>query len=450
MAGKLRQTDFAFREIQMMKYQIIRMSLWVCVLVVSSGARAAESVKAPFKYVWAKAYHILPETHNNESGYFSLVDGLDGKMYIGTTKYHQNSYLVQFDPKTEKQKIVIDVHKLCGLTASGFAAQSKIHTRNFVGKSGKVYCGSMQGYRDGDDKSDYPGGYVMVYDPKTNQAENLGMPSRGKSVIDVAADEKRGLIYAVILKPDNFWMVYNTNQRSWRKLGPISLYYGQTLIDGQGRAYTITKDGFRLARYDPVSEKVTVRRIQIGQEMLRQHMPNWRLGPDGRTSYLMGQDETTLWSVDLFSEEEVVKATRVGKMLQGKNLRCVIGMDVAPDGRVYAVIRVDNETDFVGQTHSQSHFPGRGFLHHLTRYDPQTGKIEDLGVLAISNPDFLDLARTPHCHGYQKFPDGTLAPRDHHFALKINKDGEVYITTIYPFALLRIRGLGTISNDERK
>src|SRR5687768_3538610 len=77
-------------------------------------AQDAAPAKAPFNYLWGKAYHIMPGTHNNESGYFSLVEGLNGKLYIGTAKYGENAYLVEFDPKTEKQRIVIDTNKLTG------------------------------------------------------------------------------------------------------------------------------------------------------------------------------------------------------------------------------------------------------------------------------------------------------------------------------------------------
>ncbi|MAE62914.1 MAG: hypothetical protein CMJ18_01470, partial [Phycisphaeraceae bacterium] len=66
------------------------------------------------------------------------------------------------------------------------------------------------------------------------------------------------------------------------------------------------------------------------------------------------------------------------------------------------------------------------------------GRIDDLDILAVRNPEFVDLRTRPHCHGYQTFPDGTVAPKDHHYALKINRDGDIYITTIYPFALLRV------------
>ena len=116
-------------------------------VLVAASTLSAAAAEAPFKYVWATAHHILPQTHNNESGYFSLVDGLDGRMYVGTTRYDVNSYLVEFDPQTQRQRIVIDTHELTGQTATKSAAQAKIHTRNFVGPSGRVYCGSMHGHR---------------------------------------------------------------------------------------------------------------------------------------------------------------------------------------------------------------------------------------------------------------------------------------------------------------
>ncbi|MCM8765001.1 MAG: hypothetical protein NC830_06560, partial [Candidatus Omnitrophica bacterium] len=90
---------------------------------------------------------------------------------------------MEFDPYTERQKIVIDTHKVCGISATGYAAQAKIHTKNSVGKSGKIYVGSKQGYRSQGDTSEYPGGYVMVYDPATQKPECLGMPYPGQGVI---------------------------------------------------------------------------------------------------------------------------------------------------------------------------------------------------------------------------------------------------------------------------
>src|SRR5438132_5780658 len=172
--------------------------------------------KAPFPYVRAKAYHIPPETTTEESGYFSLCEGRNGRIYIGRAAYGRDAYLVELDPAAEKMRVVLDVHKLVGLPLepTGYAAQSKIHTRNFVGPSGKIYVGSKQGYPTAREKetgkiATYRGGYVMTYDPATGKAVSLGMPmslddkrqpagaKEGEGVIDVVADEARGLIYAI-------------------------------------------------------------------------------------------------------------------------------------------------------------------------------------------------------------------------------------------------------------
>ena len=200
---------------------------------------AAEPAKAPFHYVWATAYHVLPGTHTDESGYFSLCEGHNGKIYVGTAAYGFNAYLVEFDPKTGKQRIVVDVNKVCGLTPEEptYAAQAKIHTRNFVAPSGKIYVGSKQGYRRGKDRdtADYPGGYVMVYDPATDKAENLGMPFKGEGVIDVTADEKSGLVYVVTCE-DHHWMILDLKTKKYREPDPkLRLTpYAQTLLDYQG------------------------------------------------------------------------------------------------------------------------------------------------------------------------------------------------------------------------
>ncbi len=420
----------------------VGMAALLCAALAAGGT-------AP-KLLWGKAYHILPETHSDESGYFSLCEGKNGRIYIGTAKYGQNAFLVEFDPATEKQRVVIDTHKLCGLDATGYAAQAKIHTRNFVGPSGRIYVGSKQGYRRGpDDKGDYPGGYVMAYDPTADKAECLGMPCRGQGVIDVAADEGRGLLYVVTCE-DQHWMLGDLKGKSYRELGPLLAPYATTLLDAKGRANAITK-GFQLAQYDPATGKVSVRDIAVGgkslgAEDLKLGPICWDLASDGRTACLIRMSEPSLFAIDLASEGPTVAATNLGRMIEGKGFDSRGSLRVAPDGRVYAAIRVDSETGF-----------GSGHLHHVVRYDPRQetrdrdvppttkpGKMEDLGVLAVKNPDFFDFRPGPDgkpkpwTHGFHKLPDGTLTPLHCHMALLVARDGTLCVTVIYPFTLLRI------------
>jgi hypothetical protein len=135
----------------------------------------------------------LPSEYTNqESGYFSIIEGHNGRLYIGAAKYGVNAYLLEFDPQAGSTQMVLDVHAVIASSAMGFAAQSKIHTRNNVGASGKIYVGSKQGYPEkGESRDLYRGGYVLTYDPGTGRREQFGIPMPGHGVISVMPDESR-------------------------------------------------------------------------------------------------------------------------------------------------------------------------------------------------------------------------------------------------------------------
>ncbi len=426
----------------------------------------ARSATAPFTYVPSKAFHIPPETTTEESGYFSLCEGRNGKIYIGTAAYGRNAFLVEFDPATEKQRIVLDVHKLLGLplTPTGYAAQSKLHTRNFVGPSGKIYVGTKQGYptaaenaalKRGEKIPTYRGGYVLVYDPATDTAENLGMPlpiaskpagaKEGEGVIDVTADEARGLIY-VITCEEQHWFLYDVKTKQFRELGPILRDQPNTLIDAQGRGTAITKD-YQIARYNPKTAKVSVDPLLVGGKPFAEVLgtnrvhPDWRITPDGKTAYLQVLNDLRMFRVDLSGKEgKAVVATSLGDRLAGVHPDSRGSIALGPDGRVYSALRVDNKTGF-----------GAGYLHHLIRHDPKKkSAMEDLGVFTVSNPGFFDFkgpqATNPDGsarprHGYHTLPDGTLTPLHVIMGMIVARDGTIYATTIYPYSLLKVEGM---------
>lgn len=403
-------------------------------------ASPAVAQTAPFREIPGTAYHILPETHTDESGYFSLCEGHDGKMYVGTAKYGYNAYLVEFDPKTQKQRIVLDVNKLCGLDTKGptYAAQSKIHTRNHVGPSGTIYVGSKQGYRRGkDDTADYPGGYVMTYDPATGKAVNHGMPFKGEGVNDTTADEKNGLIYVVTCE-DHHWMIYNMKSKTYvepdskMRLTP----YAQTLVDAKGRGVVITRE-FQLARFDPATKAYTVSDFAsdgklIGTAGDKLGPACWAITPDAKTAYLIRMSDSTLFRIDLSGDGPKVPVADLGRMIEGKNFDSRGSLIVGHDGKVYALMRIDNTTGF-----------GTGYLHHLVSHDPATKAMKDHGVIVVKNGDWFDFGPgkdgkpKPWSHGFHKLPDGKYTPLHVHMALCMAKDRTLYATSIYPFTLLR-------------
>jgi hypothetical protein len=436
-----------------------------CLIVSTVGAADPVPPKTPpasLKYLWAKAYHIPPETTTEESGYFSLCQGKNGKIYIGCAAYGRDSYLVEFDPTTEKMRIVLDTHELVGLplVPTGYAAQSKIHTRNFVGPSGLVYVGTKQGYPTAEEKktgkvATYRGGYVITYDPATEKATNLGMPmplgdmrlpadaKEGEGVIDVTADESRGLIYVITCEHQH-WMLYETEhpEKGYRDLGPILRDQPNTLIDKRGRAAAITKD-YDIARYDPATDKATIDPLLVDGKPFRDVIgpkavhPDWRLAADGTTAYLQLLNDLRMFRIDLSGDVgKPVVAVSLGNRVEGRGPDSRGSIAIGPNGRVYSSVRVNNETKF-----------GDGYLHHLVRFDPKANQMSDLGVYAVKNPDFFDFkgpqAKNPDGslrprHGFHTLPDGTLTPLHVIMATIVANDGTIYATTIYPFTLLRI------------
>jgi hypothetical protein len=404
-------------------------------LALFSLALAAVARAEPPAYVAATAHYILPETTSEESGYFSLSESLDGAIHVGTAKYNANALLVEFDPRTGRQRIVLDTHKTCGLTATGYAAQAKLHTRNFVGPSGKVYVGSKQGYAAKGDTQAYPGGYAMTYDPRADRAVNLGMPMAGQGVIDIVADEARAKLYVVTCE-EQHWMLGTLAGAPWRELGPLLTPYAMTLVDSRGVASAITKD-FELAQFDPATDRVTTRPIVLNSQPWKRAnnsaIPTWQIDPDGRHAWLILMNDPTLLRIDLHSAGAQVTAESRGLLIDGENPDSRCALTIHPDGKIYALVRVANTTGF-----------GTGMLHHLVRHDPATNRNEDLGVLKVQNPDFFDWSpgadgkAKPWTHGFHKLPDGTLTPLHAHMGLIAARDGTLYATVLYPYTLLKI------------
>src|SRR4051794_29865581 len=154
-----------------------RQALLLAVIALGALAPMQAGEEKP-RWILGQAYHVPSEYTNQESGYFAIIEGKNGNVYVGTAKYGVNCYLIEFNPRSALMQMVVDVHRVIGKFLRGFAAQAKIHTRNNLGQlTGKIYFASKQGYPEkGEKRSDYPGGYVFAYDPTTGKTENFGMP----------------------------------------------------------------------------------------------------------------------------------------------------------------------------------------------------------------------------------------------------------------------------------
>jgi sugar lactone lactonase YvrE len=401
--------------------------------------RAAEADK--LNWLQATAYAIPKETTNQGSGYFSIVPGLDGKLYIGTAKYGVGSFLVEFDPKTSEMKVVVDTHKEIGTTATRFAAQSKIHTRNNVGASGKIYFGTKQGYPEKDEKrADYPGGYPMVYDPKTGKTRVYPIPVAHQGIISITPDESRDVAYistCADARPESsHFMILDLKAGKYRDLMDCQHMFAFIVIDHLGRAYHPILGG-DIARYDPRTDKVERLKQTIdGQPPTKEsllalpetHPINWDIAPDGKTLYSLPMSGNKLYAYDLTATGDTLPGRTLGTLLPGAKSTDCRAMCVGPTGEVWAAV-----------TEAAHNIQ----LLHLVSYRTGDQAPHDNGPVAIRNPDYTpfkdkDGKPLPHHAGLHKMPDGTTTTRYVVLGVGQTRDGAVYALALSPYTLLQV------------
>lgn len=404
----------------------------------------------PHRDQWLKttAYALPKETTSEGSGYFSIVEGKNHKLYIGTAKYGSNAYLVEFDPETKKQTIVVDAQKEIGKQATGFAAQAKFHTRNNVGASGKIYIGTKQGYpKEGESRDLYLGGYPMVYDPATGKTRVYDIPIPKQGIISVTPDEARGVAYISTCSDERpiestHFMVLNLETGKYRDLLDCRHMYAFIVVDYLGRAYHPILGG-EIARYDPKTDKLERLKQTIdGQPPTKEsllahpesHPINWDISPDGKTLYCVAMSGNQLYSYDLTQGGETLVGRSLGKLMADAEATDCRALCVAPNGTVWAGIAAT--------------FKDKGQYLHVVSYRPGVDTApRDHGAMAIQNPDyttFVDAENKPlpwH-HGVVKEKDGALIPRYVVMGICAGHDGKVYVTTIYPLTVHVVDGNG--------
>lgn len=425
-------------------FQSPRLSLVVVTVLVAGLLVPLVSAAEPERWLWATAHAIPKETTSEGSGYFSIVEGLNGRVYVGTAKYGANAFLVEFTPETAAMKVVLDAHKEIGTSATGFAAQAKLHTRNNVGASGRIYVGTKQGYRkDGEKRTDYLGGYPMVYDPATGRTRTYPIPIRHQGIISVTPDESRGVAYISTCSDERpiestHFMILDLERGTYRDLLDCRHMYAFIVVDHRGRAYHPILGG-EIARYDPATDRLERLRQTIdgapptAESLLahpESHPINWDITPDRKTLYCVAMSGNALYSYDLTAQGDVLPGRRIGPLLAAATATDCRAMCVAADGTVWAGVAAT--------------FPGRGQFLHVVSYRPGDAAPRDHGSLAIRNPNYTEFVGAdgkplPWHHGVYKTADGTLLPRYTIMGICAGRDGTVYVTTLYPFTLLGVK-----------
>ena len=413
--------------------------LFPAALIACAHAQAPEQ---PWLYTHARA---LPKHLTNQgSGYFSIVEGKNGRLYIGTAKYGENAYLVEYDPATQEMRVVVDCMREIGSTVTGFAAQSKIHTRNNVGASGKIYFGTKQGYPDakkGEKITDYLGGHPMVFDPETGKTRAYPVPVKHHGIISIAPDESRNVAYLSTCSDErpvesSHFMKLDLATGETRDLGETNHLYAFIVVDFLGRAYHPMRGG-DILRYDPKTDKVERLKQTIdGKPPTAEshladensHPINWEISPNRRTLYAVAMSGNQLFSYDLTAKGDTLEGHSLGKLSAIAESTDCRALCVAPNGTVWAALKAK--------------YDARRAFAHLVSWKPGDAAPTDHGPLAVKNTDFTIFADKkgepfPWHHGFRRFGDGNLIPQHALLGVCATRDAQ-YVLSLAPLTLHEI------------
>lgn len=424
----------------------IRMLVTAFVAATMASPPVSSAEPPALKWLEATAYVVPKETATEGEGYFSIIEGLNRRLYIGTHANAVNSWLVEFDPQSAAMRTVVDAHKAIGTSVTGFAAQSKIHTRNNVGASGKIYFGTKQGYPSKDEKrEDYPGGYPMAYDPTTGETKVYPIPVPHQGINSITPDESRGVAYVSTCADHRpgpgenaVFLVLDLKTGKYRTLLDTEHFYGFIVIDYLGRAYHPILGG-EIARYDPKSDKLERLKQTIdGQPPTpesrlaltpRPDPINWDIAPDGKTLYAQPMSGNALFAYDLTAAGDTLPGRRLGELIPGAKSTDCRALCAGPSGAAWCAVTERTEEG----------------IHqlHLVRYRPGDKVPADLGAVAIRNPDFTDFTDQqgkplPFHGGFVKRKDGRTVNRYVILGVCEARDGHVYIMAMHPYSVLQV------------
>ena len=408
---------------------------------------AAPAAVAPArKWLMGTAYAVPKWTATEGEGYFSIIEGLNGRLYIGTHANGVNSWLVEFSPATGEMIAVVDAHKAIGKDLRGFGSQSKIHTRNNTGASGRIYFGTKQGYPNKDEKrEDYPGGYPMVYDPKTGETKVYPIPVPHHGINSITPDESRGVAYLSTCADHRpgpgenaVFLSLDLKTGKYRELIDTQHYYGFVVVDYLGRAYHPILGG-EIARYNPATEKLERLKQTIDgkppstESRLALPKPdpiNWDISPDGKTLYAVAMSGNNLYSYDLTAKGDTLQGRHLGTLIPGAKSTDCRAMCVGPKGTVWASVTEPT--------------PEGVSLNHLVTFRPGDKSARDLGPVGISNPNYTDFTDAnnkplPYHIGITKMPDGVTTSRWVTMGVCEDRAGFVYMLIIQPFTVIQIK-----------
>lgn len=399
-----------------MRMRILLISLTlVGLLVVPVSSQLTAGPTA----ILAPTIIYVPEEFHTGGAYTAIQAASDGRVYLGTTIYDGYAYLLGFTPGSGRFESLAEMSAATGERNPGPYAQAKIHTKPVIAPDGRVYFGTKSGKAAADARWQqlYPGGHLLVYDPRTRSTTDLGIIKPRVSIITVGFDVSRGLVY-VLTDPDSHLVVFDPRRRTFTdrgQFGPPGDFPSRYLaVLANGDTFHQLGD-HAMARY--VAATGVIERLPLAITGAGQYEAPYTVAPasDGRRFFGVGRRSGQVYLFEPREREIGVRmlgaAIPDGYPPAGDHYT----MTAAPDGAVY----------YTGMFGSEE---GNRELFIL-RVGPEAGRPQIVGRVP-SIP--------PAPPGYSR----THVPRVLIQGSTVTPDGTLIVMTAYPLRLLLFRGIG--------
>ncbi|MDR7518885.1 MAG: hypothetical protein QN131_05420 [Armatimonadota bacterium] len=384
----------------------------VTILFVTPVFASADRVLVP-------AIVYVPEEYHSGGAYTAIQAGPDGIVYVGTTIYNGYGHLLAYWPRTGRFESLAEMSAATGERMPGPASQAKVHTKPVIAPDGRVYFGTKSGGRSKDPSwQRYPGGHLLVYDPRTRTTTDLGIPrpgTPGMSIIAVGLDRVRGNVY-VLSDPDSHLIVYDPRTRTFAdhgRLGPEGEHPTRYLVVLANGDVFHQFGPNAMARYNAAAGRIE--RLPLVIVGTGTYEPPYALAvaPDGRRFFGVGKENGQVYLYEP-REREVGLRMLGAAVPEGYTTPGVhYTMTAAPDGAVYY-------TGFL---------PGGGGRDlFILRVWPDQGRPQVVGRVATLPPPPAGYSRATT---RELIIQGSTA----------TPDGSLVVMQAYPLRLLIFRGL---------
>jgi hypothetical protein len=359
----------------------------------------------------------VPVEYHTGGAYTAIQAGGEGRVYIGTTIYEGYAHLLSFAPATGRFESLAEMSAVTGERTPGLYSQAKIHTKPAIAPDGRVYFGTKSGRpaRRADLQQNYPGGHLLVYDPRSGRTTDLGIIKPRVSIIAVGVDPLRGIVYAQT-DPDNHLVTYNPQTRTFTdrgQFGPVGDAPSRYLVVlANGDAFHRLGDN-QMARY--VAATATIEQLPLVITGAGSYEPPYATvaAADGRRFVGVGHRSGQVY---LFEPRE----REIGLRILGRAVPEGYG---APSNHYTMATAPDRAVYYTAVSPS-----GGGYDLFINRVVPDQGPPQVVGRVAPIPPPPPDYARTV-AKGFI-IQGSTITP-----------DGTLIVMQAYPLRLLLLRNI---------